>query len=610
MNVQLTAELPDRARTGERGHVVFVALMFVLISLGFTSGYLRFVMGERLVYNHRLAVARAKYNAYTGLSKEAVPFIQSPHFTTTDTLLEDRAEQVPFMHGGYDTVMAKIEHRNLLQRKYFTAAARGFSSFPTWDGLEFEVDYWATANFRPRGFEEFMYLTNEETPGGGPWLGSYVSFGANDVLEGIVFSNDDMTMSSYGCPQFVGSENPAEPAQIYTAGNFIMNGCPESIFGAGGEAVWADSVEPVAWPPYEGHDRVRENADWLFHNDSRIDITNPGDPDQHIMAWITFEPGQFNIKRWAYTIPPYVKKVPGDPGYAQFLDTLKRFYPLYYRDNYFDPGAFTGNIEFDHFFFQPITDSNHDDFVEDRTIVADEGVIWIDGGQCWVEGEVRGRYTVATSRGTEYRMRHDSTQIMELRNNIWIVNDLYFEDRTSQGRIPLGSLNRMGLLSGGNVIIANTAANGGRAQNWGTDVVIHAAIIAMDESFIVHYWNNSTGQYNGIDGGQVKGDGRFSETFRWRPGWPTPGPIPTTGTDDIRGVIKLHGSIIQEKRGYVKRNSPGPYQISPGIGYDKAYKYDFNLRNFPPPHWPETRNEDGSASLVLDNFSVGKNKPL
>ena len=38
----------------------------------------------------------------------------------------------------------------------------------------------------------------------------------------------------------------------------------------------------------------------------------------------------------------------------------------------------------------------------------------------------------------------------------------------------------------------------------------------------------------------------------------------------------------------MKRNSPGPYNISPGIGMNKSYNYDNNLKCIDPPLYPES----------------------
>ena len=49
-----------------------------------------------------------------------------------------------------------------------------------------------------------------------------------------------------------------------------------------------------------------------------------------------------------------------------------------------------------------------------------------------------------------------------------------------------GSENVLGLVSGANVYVANTQANGARNNTWNQDVHIHAHIIAFNESFGVH----------------------------------------------------------------------------------------------------------------------------
>jgi hypothetical protein len=228
-----------------------------------------------------------------------------------------------------------------------------------------------------------------------------------------------------------------------------------------------------------------------------------------------------------------------------------------------------------------------------------EAVIWVDGGQVQVQSatgaRIRGRYTIATSTPQPYKMAHDDSTLRELNCNIWIMNDLLYEGSQTNGYIDPGNPNRLGLLSGGNIIVANTTANGKRNGAGGADVRINAAMIAMNESFMIQYWQNSTTDYNFLDGTAIKGDGRGVRPF-----------VPATGTADIRGVVMIYGSVVQDKRGYLKRNAPPPgtggYNITPGIGYEKDYHYDRNLRKFPPPEWPETKNSDGSSSLELSGI--------
>jgi hypothetical protein len=77
-----------------------------------------------------------------------------------------------------------------------------------------------------------------------------------------------------------------------------------------------------------------------------------------------------------------------------------------------------------------------------------------------------------------------------------------------------------------------------------------------------------------------------------------------TNTNDKRGVVNLWGSIVQQKRGYLLRNYPGPYNASPGVGYDKNYHYDWNLRMNPPPYYPD--QVDVNNNVILKMASYGE----
>jgi hypothetical protein len=55
--------------------------------------------------------------------------------------------------------------------------------------------------------------------------------------------------------------------------------------------------------------------------------------------------------------------------------------------------------------------------------------------------------------------------------------------------------NRLGLISGANIIIANTMENGGKNQANGSDIIINGALLAMNDSFVAHYWQNSISKF-------------------------------------------------------------------------------------------------------------------
>jgi len=577
----------------QNGFVVFVSLIMVMISMGFTVGYLHFVMGERIIFMQRFAEVRARYNAFSGISEEINGLIRSENYNTgADTTLNDR--EIEEMYGGYRDVYGSMVENAVTHRSQRHGRATGFSTYNSFANEPIEVEYTMEVSYRGRGFEEFMYLTNEESPGGGPWLGTSVRFGGTDALEGLVYSNDNITMTTVNgsCPEFVNYEvngEILEYSEVYTAGNFIyLNGCqPDQIF----EGVFEDSMPKIEWPPYEGQDLVKSKADYVIYGDQFIHIssTDPDIHDNHLMTEIVFLPGQFTIKQWRYIIQPEVDRR-GALDENLFRDTLSMYYPKYYRDLYGlgHESTYRGDIEFQHFDFPK--PANQSLMVRNETIVDDEAVIWVEGGQVQVKGTVRGRYTIATSGPEPYRMYYDNSTINYLSCNIWIMDDLVYEDSNpTTGAVAEGSQNRMGLLSGANIIVANTMPNGAMNGVFASHVKINAAMIAMDESFVIQYWQNSTAGYNFRDGSMIKGDNRGVRGS-------------STGNSDIRGNVIIYGSVVQDKRGYLKRNTVGPYNIFPGIGYDKDYHYDRNLRDFPPPEWPETKNADGSESLVLSGI--------
>lgn len=581
----------------QHGFIIFLSLIMVMISLGFTVGYLHFVMGERIIFMQRFAETRARFNAVSGLTPINALIRSSNYNTASDTTLD--GQEIEEMYGGFREVKGEMIENIETQRSVRHGRATGWSTYNSFANEPIEVEYTMEINYRARGFEEFMYLTNEEAPGGGYWMGTTVNFGSGEQLEGLVYSNDDITMSNFGCPEFVNYETDTEfeLSQVYTAGVFNYGNCNEnSLF----EGVHRDSMPEIEWPPYEGQDLVKSKADYIYSGNALINTLDQDHEDWHIMTNIEFGNGQFIVKQWAYQIPP--TEMPTTPAEAAvFNKEMRQYYPLQFRnENGLGQNVFRGDIEFAHFDFPQPADPA--DYIRNETVVTPRAVIWIEGGQVQVQTDmlsdsrITGRYTVATSGLQPYKMARDDSTIAELNCNIWIMNDLLYSGTQSNGYILPDNPNRLGLLSGGNIIVANTTPNGKRNLNAAGNVRINAAMIAMNESFVIQYWQNSTSGYNFMDGQAIKGDGR---------GVPNPFS-PATGTSDLRGTVMIYGSVVQDKRGYLKRNSPAPatggYPITPGIGYEKDYHYDRNLRKFPPPEWPETKNSDGSSSLQLSSI--------
>jgi len=154
-----------------------------------------------------------------------------------------------------------------------------------------------------------------------------------------------------------------------------------------------------------------------------------------------------------------------------------------------------------------------DVYIEDTN-----GVAWFDE-PVHVSGELDGELTIGSSV------------------DIYIDDDITYEDSTEEDGPNPGCDDVLGLVSEGDVIVARTAANE-------DDVVIHAHMLALDESFMAEeYWE---------------------------------GPP--------RGTLTMYGGFAQQRQGAVGQfNSSGIVH-----GYQKDYHYDINLLGHSPPGYPGT----------------------
>jgi len=264
-------------------------------------------------------------------------------------------------------------------------------------------------------------------------------------------------------------------------------------------------------------------------------------------------------------------------------------------------------------------------------------VIYVKGGQVLVRGVVNGQYTIITDEYQEYRWHSDQSKIDRQWCNIWIIDDIIYEDHVNyEINQPEdgGTDNVLGLIAGGNVILANTEPNGAKGNGVATNsnhqqshVRVHAAVMALRGGFVSQYWQNSSREYsdyfydngcvptlNAISGGFVGKIADCRGQYR-NPYIPEPSDscyIPQfnpnygengtdTGNGDYRGYIYLWGSIVQQKRGYMMRNTTGPYMTN-DIGFDKSYHYDNNLRFRPPPYYPVAEDSEGNIILTVSSY--------
>lgn len=192
----------------------------------------------------------------------------------------------------------------------------------------------------------------------------------------------------------------------------------------------------------------------------------------------------------------------------------------------------------------------------------DWGAFFVDGYlELW--GRMRGTVTVG-AHGC-----NDPGKIG--RHCIRLMEDIRYADSDSiYGNFDSTSTNMLGIISEGDVVIANSPKNGrdnGYNQlphlPYHQDIIITAAVVALGESFTFEDQND---QYN------------------WEYSTGYSGPTP-----DRRGDIWLHGALTQYRRGYVHRSNHSD------TGYGKHYIYDKRLNMTAPPYFIQATDASGYA---------------
>ena len=300
--------------------------------------------------------------------------------------------------------------------------------------------------------------------------------------------------------------------------------------------------------------------------------------------------------------------------------------------------------------FGPFTtpgDPYNGTLISDDSYQNEEAVIHIKGGPVTVHGSFNGRYTVVTSGfdatggnesaraqgwATYYRDAWNSGfaggtnqnniltsswqgfPVDTVFSNIWITGDLVNVDAGGGNNGPPqpvidedgdgnndcafitpgscgGTSNIMGLVSSANVIIANSPDNRNASNQFSVGVNVHASIVALNESFVMQYWQHNLNDFGNQWDVSPLTDNRGQNIYG------------ASNTDDHRGLLRLWGGIIQSYRGYMKRSATGPYNGG-NIGMDKDYFFDQNL-SFPPPNFPYISRcpDEGASTAAMTMIS-------
>jgi len=628
-----------------------ITMFFLILSSITVFSFFKWAHNKRYILNHRIAVQKAKYNAESGLADKAFKTLISTHFTAVDTVLEGRQlDTVPWekryrSQGIYRNVELKQDISSI-STVQLLASSEGVAYVKNQKGDIVPVTRKAGMTFDQKSLAAYMYLTDSEKAGGGPFVFSSgerrnVTFGAGDSMGGgNIQSNGTMVMSDYGCPTFTNT------VWITYGQSIDMGSCnPNQVFQGDPDTM---SMPPVKLPP-SGYQLTKNAANFIYDAKAKLRYDGIMNRDTLIMTELDFNEFGFRVKQWWYLKPPHLKPNGGLPwlfalptslewtGYSgswqshcfdtmppydlrtcePYLDSL--FYyqaktvtfngDTYVGENPIDPYV-TAQHGLTHFDFKVLDATTGEP--DASALIKDEqvyythpSVIYVKGGPVRVKGTYTGRYTVVTDEYVTYRrhawptpsVTYGAPPVDTVWCNIWITDNLINSD-VPTGDLSLvqpdenckdGSDNILGLVSGANVIIANTRENGARNHHWFDDIVIDAAIIAFDESFAMQYWQNTI---NGQETTPPWADGRGISRFGGQ-----------TGNTDYRGYVTVWGGIVQKYRGYMMRNNPGPYNTG-DIGMDKDYHYDKNLMCGPPPFFPSIEFENDEKSVSMAQYGA------
>ena len=690
-----------------RGYILFTTLALLVCGSTLVLAFYTSLSSKELRINYKIAQTKALYNAETGIAETAYPFLIRTAFVADTTLSGNAVSYDNINMGVY--LEPELTFSNNGQRN---ASVEGVGFLLTSKGVLDSVKQTVSVSAMPETLAKYMYLTDSEKAGGAPFSwgppGGFavnqrrdVFFGSDDVMDGLVQSNSDISLSnSTACADF---SNATLYMTYETETNLGACGSYQALFG------WGNDIDTVSSPPVNlpptGYQTLKNNAAITY--DSGRKISDGSFKDTLIMTDIEFfDTGRINIKQWWYLMPPHLKTgiseqdiiFPGpedldgvyngdtdcnngnpdswcydtdSDGNAcdncsttlfnnicsnssdvrtcePYIDSLYCFHSKGYdldanltnmpNEWYNNNPDLEENISStirgpyginQHFDFEPLNSNgqpnNSSLLRDDEYFITAPTVIYIKDGPVRVHGFYRGQYTIVTDEHTVYR-RHAWNSLFNVKedttwNNIWIVDDLVNADARfqnsggnpnhSHGNLSAfqpdddcnggGSQNVLGLVSGANVIIANTAENGARGcGSGGCNISINAAILALNESFVMNYGQNTLNFTSSVSapGRTISGnvnfppfaDGRGRDKFG-------------TQNVDKRREIYLWGSVVQKHRGYMLRNPNSPYGTGApdyDIGMDKNYHYDNNLFCTSPPFYPAIEYADGTGEISVN----------
>lgn len=506
-------------RRGENGYIAIITLMIVLLMVGTALAYLKWSSDESVEFKRQYAVLQAYYIAQSAISQDVIP-----------CLMNIEGEPPIFISNDGSAEIISFDLPEGMKGKY------------RWDGR--------------------LSPENSSQSGYGSVYNGVTHFYNIEITGTVEYSAFNRFKSdkqiAVDTTLFLKFHSSNSWAQYLYFTNFETTVFNEKIKFQSGDTLWWD---------IHSNDQIAIMTSPVFYGDVFTTASN---------FWYGSSPSPQFYGDTVFNCDP-----------IPFYETLQDL-----RDAALAQGHFYGQPGFQYrCVFQGGQGMKIYEWQLGLPFIQDQATIAYSGsanGGFFIDGrlEVTG---VHDSNPIPMCMGYDGVLSVGCSDDMWLLDNIrnvdaeevtgYLSDNSSS--------NILGLMSESNVLIANTAANGrdnGRyvypGDQWHSDIIIDAGIVALGESFSFEDQNDIITAYGG----------RLPEWY-YSAG-------PPDQDHDERGFIRLWGQVSQYRRGYVHRSNYG------GTGYYKDYHYDMRFYSNPPPYYPRLADEVGS-NVKIDAWGAG-----
>ena len=343
----------------QSGILLPTAAVFSVVGMITTFSYMSYALNKKINLDHRIATTKALYNAESGLAKSYQWLSSSDWESDYDSTTFQGDFIINSNMGSYKNVILYKSTNTTTKRIERTSQATGTAIVKNIWGNSAIVEAQAEMKFALESLAEYMYLSNHELGGGAPgiydnWERTQPCFGLDDVLgneteiagqlqtmepmkfcstppqfENTIFvtvADEDFVQNGYN-PSGIGIGEEIFPYNVYP--NNLVDFCGSILNGTSGpddHPCW--EARPKVCFPLQGYsstigaaapEHTYDATEMLYLSKSGSD--NIATKDTLIMTDIEFlENGGYQVKRWWYLLPPYLKSDIMDCGGYPSLD--------------------------------------------------------------------------------------------------------------------------------------------------------------------------------------------------------------------------------------------------------------------------------------------------